>query len=66
MRGNFVQQRSLTSKQELRTQLELLLTEGIEPGLGGEPSASQLTKASRLVDRIMAAVDRYMLERGVL
>lgn len=65
MRGSFTQQRSVMGKGELRTELELLLTEDVSAGPGGEPDASQIKKASRLVDRVLALVDKYLQERGV-
>lgn len=58
-------QHPLMSKGDLRTELELLLTDDIAAGPGGDPDASQVQKASRAVDRVLALVEKFLLERGV-
>ena len=65
MRSGFIQQRPLMNKSDLRTELELLLTADIAAGPGGEPDASQVRKASREVDRVLALVEKFLRERGL-
>jgi hypothetical protein len=62
---NIYGQHPLMSKRDLRTELELLLTEDIQAGPSGEPDATQVRKASRAVDRVLTLVEKLLQERGV-
>lgn len=62
---NVYTQQPVMTRAELRTELELLLTAGIRAGPTGEPSASEIRKASNQVARVLQLLDRYLAGRGV-
>ena len=59
-----VQQRPMMSRSELRQAIDEILASGIDEGADGEPNMSQLRKASRQLDLIMQAVERYIIHNA--
>jgi hypothetical protein len=56
-----IQQRPIANpREEIETELRLLLTEGVPADDSGYPLPSLLRKADTLVDQILRILDRYI------
>jgi len=58
-----IQQRSVMTWDELRTQLELLLIEDVHADAYGQPNTSELRKATRHSTDIMQLFETYLAGR---
>lgn len=59
-----VQQRSVLSKRDFETELDLILTEGVVEK-NGAPDGSQIALASEQTRRVIDLLDRFLLSRGI-
>ncbi len=59
-----VQQRSLISKRDFETELDLILTEGVVEK-NGYPDGNQIALASVQTRRVLDLLDRFLLSRGI-